>query len=285
MFCGSGYIIERMIHPEAERVLGKPRNWPLIYCFALFTHSYLELLVNSIQNHNPEIITLLKRIEALFGEKVYLYGGSVRDAAMNSISELSDYDICCALTQNRIRELLDEKGQPFRLKSNGNVTCFVLNDVEIDISTFTQPTLKDHLGNCDFDINSMVITSDGHIIDHWGGVRSILNREVHFLKKPEDSVHKNYVRPIRLIRFAISHNLSIDHKEWAQAVTAFNAMDLSQYEHDFIGGHIDAKIAFLKNLTDQQFEFALSLLRQLQSNHLQNKISTIEKSRDSRKTA
>lgn len=151
--------------------------------------------------------TLIKK-----GYQAYLVGGAVRDLLMDQSPV--DYDIATSALPENV-EAIFEKTIPTG-KRFGTITV-ILNEKSYEVTTFRKETaydgrrpqqvdfsnaLKEDLARRDFTINAMAIDQSGKVIDYFGGLEDLKNKQLHFVGNPDERIAEDRLRVLRYIRFS-----------------------------------------------------------------------------------
>ena len=181
---------------------------------------------NQMQTHNQHDIARVLRYLRFIPE-VHAVGGCVRDMLLNR--PIKDVDITSPTTPDALVALLTERMIPHAItgEAHGTVTIITpLGSVEhttfrTDVSTDGRratiefaKTLDEDLQRRDFTINAIAVTlrhCDAlEIVDPLNGQKDIVDRKLRFVGNPHDRIKEDYLRIIRLYRFAALLNFKID---------------------------------------------------------------------------
>lgn len=184
------------------------------------------------------------------GYEAYFVGGCVRDAILG----VETYDI--DINTNASTEVLSEMFldySPMVYEVYGNVK-FKLDEYTVDITRFRKEgkykkhrfpsainfdaTLKDDIMRRDFTINALVYHPDRGIGDLVDGLASLRKKEMKTIGNPYLSLNEDYLRMLRLVRFASKLNFSIDHHTFRvlkENYELVSQLSLVQIEDDFLG--------------------------------------------------
>ncbi len=203
----------------------------------------------------PEKLTnILSKINAR-GYEAYFVGGCVRDAILGI--ETFDIDINTNASTDVLSEIFIDYS-PMVYENYGNLN-FKYGEYTVDITRFRKEgkykkhrypssinfkaTLKDDILRRDFTINGLVYHPDRGIGDLVEGLDGLKKREMKTIGNAYLKLNEDYLRMLRLVRFAAKLNFSIEAhtmqvtKEHYYRVAEIG---LSQLESDFIG-FIDAE--------------------------------------------
>jgi putative nucleotidyltransferase with HDIG domain len=172
---------------------------------------------------------ILKDIAAAFtanGKKVFLVGGSVRDAIRGK--KANDFDLAtdaepaevCAIFHKRRCPVV-----PTGIK-HGTVTV-IFNNTHFETTTFRSESnyidgrrpqnvsfaksVEEDLSRRDFTMNAVAIElPSGRMVDLFGGVADIKARIIRCVGEPLDRFAEDGLRPLRACRFAAQLGFSVD---------------------------------------------------------------------------
>lgn len=139
------------------------------------------------------------------GYKAYLVGGSVRDAILKRTPR--DYDIC---TEAPLSEVVGMFGRVVDYGREKGTVAVILEDGQVEVSSFSDRTLKDDLERRDFTINAVAAEMDGTIYDPFGGVLDIFSRTVRATVNPDRRFAEDPLRLLRAVRLAVELNFKIE---------------------------------------------------------------------------
>ena len=166
-----------------------------------------QTLINKINND-----ALLNNLASFFPNKIYLVGGSVRDALMG----IESYDRDLIVTDIDAKEFslqvtdffsgtfipLDEENKIFRIVLPDKINYF-------DITNPVENSLKKDILRRDLTINAIAIDiKTGEIIDYCNGVTDIKNKTLKFIS--EENIIEDPLRLLRLYRFHAIFGFDID---------------------------------------------------------------------------
>ena len=166
-------------------------------------------------------VGIMKKIEKS-GYKAYLVGGAVRDTILGSHSK--DYDIATNIPMDQLGKLFKTydigKSKDFGIvvvKQGGynfEIAMFRNDGTYLDgrrpESVQITTSFKDDVERRDFTINAMGINSRGDIIDFFNGKRDIKNKILKTVGDPYKRFGEDYLRMMRLGRFASKLDFKID---------------------------------------------------------------------------
>lgn len=189
----------------------------------------------------PRVRELTASFEAA-GHELYLVGGSVRDALLGRLGNDLDYttsarpDEIEALVR-RVTPAVWDVGRAF-----GTIACRIREDDGtewlVEVTTFRADTYADHsrkpevvfgdhlggdLLRRDFTVNAMALrTSDGELLDPFGGVRDLVSQVIRTPAAAELSFSDDPLRMMRAARFASQLGFEPD-TDVVEAMTAMSA--------------------------------------------------------------
>jgi poly(A) polymerase len=186
---------------------------------------------------------VLERLASL-GAEAYLVGGCVRDTLLKR--PINDYDICTVLLPNEISRCnfakIDFVGAHFGV-------CIVSEGEEkVDIATFRSDgaysdnrrpdfvkytrDVKEDVIRRDFTINGLLMTKDGDVIDHVGGLADLKAKVIRCIGDPNKRFQEDALRMLRAIRFSAQLNFIIEYN--TQKAITDNAHLLSKISKERI---------------------------------------------------
>ncbi len=191
---------------------------------------------------NPELkvgVDVLNKINKA-GYKAYIVGGGVRDLVLGV--QPKDIDIATNAPMDVLSKL-------FRVYDIGKSKDFGIvtakhGGYDFEISQFRQDgkyidgrrpesvaitgSFEDDAGRRDFTSNAMAINAKGEILDYFDGKRDIKNKVLRTVGDPYKRFGEDYLRMMRLPRFAARLGFEID-KETKKAVQKLspNILDMS----------------------------------------------------------
>ena len=152
-------------------------------------------------------------------------GGCVRKHLTNDI--IDDIDIATILSTEEIKEKF--KNTDFKIIDTGikhGTVTLVLDKLKLEITTLRKDVQTDgrhaeveYINNWkldserrDFTINAIYLDINGNIFDPQMGTIDLKNNNVKFIGDPSARIQEDYLRIIRLLRFAIQYDSSNDKK-------------------------------------------------------------------------
>src|ERR1041384_5708224 len=171
----------------------------------------------------PTVVDDLARRFTAAGHRLYLVGGSVRDALLGVRSP--DFDFATDATPDRVRELVSGWHEGTWLQGLEFGTVGVAKDGHrLEITTFRGeryepesrnpsvqfvPTIEADLSRRDFTVNAMaVLLPDRTFVDPFGGVGDLAGKILRTPGAPEDSFSDDPLRMLRAARFVAQLDLS-----------------------------------------------------------------------------
>jgi tRNA nucleotidyltransferase (CCA-adding enzyme) len=159
-------------------------------------------------------------LSALLPAQVYLVGGSVRDAFLNSAD--TDLDLATSLTALEIKERCERRG--IRIIDTGiqhGTVLAVIDEVHIEVTTFRVPSSREvhttardittDLSGRDFTINALAFDVTTHqLIDPFNGLSDLEHKIVRGVGSAEERFIEDPLRILRMIRFGDAQGRAID---------------------------------------------------------------------------
>jgi len=158
------------------------------------------------------------------GYDVFFVGGAVRDMLMGL--EPNDIDIATNMPMKK----LEEQFQTFDIGKSKDfgIVVVVENGFQFEIAQFRGdgaytdgrrpdevvflPTFEKDAARRDFTINALAMKADGTVLDFFGGQVDINLNVLRTVGNPDDRFHEDFLRILRLARFAAKLDFSIDRK-------------------------------------------------------------------------
>jgi len=167
-------------------------------------------------------VNVLKKIEKT-GHKAFIVGGSVRDIILGNLKP-HDIDIATNLSMEELGKMYKTynigKSKDFGIvvvKQGGfdfEVAQFRTDGTYLDgrrpESVQITGRFKDDVERRDFTINAMGINAKGEIVDYFDGKRDIKNRVLKTVGDPYKRFGEDYLRMMRLARFAAKLDFEVD---------------------------------------------------------------------------
>ena len=182
----------------------------------------MEQTMNNINISIPEdVLYLINTLESA-GFEAYIVGGCVRDSILGI--EPNDWDITTAAKPDEVIELFKEfRVLPTGLK-HGTVTI-IMDSSHYEITTFRVESgysdsrhpdevtfvtnLKEDLSRRDFTINAMAYSPKRGLIDLFGGLDDIKNKNIMTVGLPSFRFHEDALRVFRALRFSARFDYEI----------------------------------------------------------------------------
>ena len=215
-----------------------------------FTINRVIIILGDKMIKFPSKLTdILSQINAQ-GYEAFFVGGCVRDAILGI--ETFDIDINTNASTNVLSELFLDYS-PMVYENYGNVK-FKLDEYRVDITRFRKEgkykkhrypgsidfnaTLKDDIMRRDFTINGLVYHPDRSIGDLVDGLNSLKKKEMKTIGNPYLKLDEDYLRMLRLVRFASKLDFSIEPHTFSILQKHYHnvkKLGLSQIENDLFG--------------------------------------------------
>ncbi len=172
---------------------------------------------------------LVKLFDALNPAKLFLVGGSVRDAFFDAAT--TDLDLTTDLTPQIVKERCMTQG--LRVIETGiehGTVLVVIDDTHLEITTFRQPTdrgtqihasdINTDLSGRDFTINAIAFcVSTKKLLDPFAGIQDLESRLLRAVGDPLSRFREDPLRMLRMIRFGPSQGRVVDNKTWNAATS------------------------------------------------------------------
>jgi tRNA nucleotidyltransferase (CCA-adding enzyme) len=179
---------------------------------------------NLIKSVPKEVSHVTQTLEKA-GFEAYLVGGCVRDLIMGK--EPKDWDITTNARPEQIIELFEKT-----VYENTFGTVMVIQEdvsqetlrqievtpyrIEAKYSDFRHPdevkfseNIEDDLKRRDFTVNALALSSKGHIVDLFNGLKDIKDKTVRAVGEADDRFSEDALRMLRAIRFSCQLNFAI----------------------------------------------------------------------------
>ena len=180
--------------------------------FPFYKDKKLKIIFKTLQEGFPD-----KTITARF------VGGCVRKYILNDI--IDDIDVATILNTNEIKEKF--KNTNFKIIDTGTkhgTVTIVVDKLKIELTTLRKDVKTDgrhaeveYINDWkldserrDFTINAIYLDINGNIYDPQLGLFDLKNKNVKFIGDPNLRIKEDYLRIIRLLRFAIQYNSNND---------------------------------------------------------------------------
>jgi tRNA nucleotidyltransferase/poly(A) polymerase len=167
-----------------------------------------------LKRHITPNLKMLLNLMELYGFKLRIVGGAVRDILMGT--EPRDIDLITDALPDQVMYILQKHKIPYITKGipHGTVKLKFINNEEYEITSLgfeiedecCPPSIVVHSGTSwkgdanrrDFTIDSMSIDFDGHLYDYLNGISDLRNQYIKFIGSPSERIEKD---PILIIRF------------------------------------------------------------------------------------
>lgn len=160
----------------------------------------------------PESVKyILEKLET-HGYEAYVVGGAVRDYYLNK--EVNDWDITTDAEPCIIEEFFEKT---YSIGRAFGTVVVILDSIPYEITTYRTEShysdgrrpdriayskdLAEDLSRRDFTMNAMVMTKEGDFIDLFEGKKSLDNKIIYCVGKPELRFKEDYLRVYRYVRF------------------------------------------------------------------------------------
>tara|TARA_B110000211_G_scaffold234069_1_gene302292 strand:- start:1863 stop:3125 length:1263 start_codon:yes stop_codon:yes gene_type:complete len=182
--------------------------------FPFYKNKELKFVFKTLQQGYPDNIVAARFV-----------GGCVRKYLLNDV--IDDIDIATILNTNEIKEKF--KNSNFKVIDTGikhGTVTLVSENFKLELTTLRKDVETDgryaeveYINDWkldserrDFTINAIYLDVNGKIYDPQSGVLDLKNNNVKFIGNPETRIQEDYLRIIRLLRFAIQYNSSNDQR-------------------------------------------------------------------------
>ncbi len=157
--------------------------------------------------------------------EAYIVGGAIRDLVIKPNALLKDLDLATSASPEDIFRLF--KNTQFVGEAFG--VCLVkIKDMQFEVTTFrkegkyldrrkpesiSKGTFEEDSKRRDFTINCLYFNPvKNNIIDPHNGLNDIKNKRIHCVGNPEDRLHEDALRILRMARFAANLNFYISNE-------------------------------------------------------------------------
>ncbi|MBY4604337.1 MULTISPECIES: CCA tRNA nucleotidyltransferase [Bacillus] len=160
------------------------------------------------------------------GHQAYFVGGAVRDSYMKRT--VGDVDIATDAAPEQVEQLFQRTVDVG--KEHGTIIV-LWEDETYEVTTFRTESeyedyrrpsdvqfitsLEEDLKRRDLTINAMAMTTDGKVLDYFGGKKDIDQKLIRTVGKPEDRFQEDALRMLRAVRFMsqLGFTLSLETEE------------------------------------------------------------------------
>lgn len=174
-----------------------------------------------------EVSRVTQKLEEA-GFEAYLVGGCVRDLVLDI--DPKDWDITTNAKPEEIIKLFDKTVYENKFGTvmviQEDVIHETLKQIEVTpyrteakYSDFRHPDdvkfsgkIEDDLKRRDFTVNALALSSKGHIVDLFEGLKDIENKAIRTVGTPDDRFQEDALRMFRAVRFAFQLGFSITHE-------------------------------------------------------------------------
>lgn len=197
--------------------------WLFFYIILIFSHEY-DIIFYIMEKLDAALKVLNK-----LGESSYIVGGAVRDYLL--CKNVYDIDICTAKRPEELAELLQGYELDTKFMKYGSVK--IKGEGAIEITTFRREDdyhdgrhpstlsftsdVKEDLIRRDFTINSMLMDEKKNIYDFLGAKKDLDAKLLRTVIDPYESFAKDYLRIIRLVRFAAKLGFDVEEETFKAA--------------------------------------------------------------------
>lgn len=179
--------------------------------------------IKDIIKSDPKLPQEVELLFKIFGSKIRLVGGSVRDLIMKK--SVNDFDFATPALPEEIITILQEnnlKSVATGLKF-GTITA-VINGKNFEITTLRQDFDNDgrhckaqfvddyylDAARRDFTINALYLDNKGQIFDYFDGVNDIKDSKLQFIGDASLRIKEDFLRILRFFRFNVEYAKDID---------------------------------------------------------------------------
>jgi len=171
----------------------------------------------------------------------YLVGGSVRDYLMGQPNKDLDFVAVTNYSFDILLCKIKKKGKVYLSKKEFLTIRCSLDDEDMDIAlprsdgnyddkrhpnkVYKVNTLKEDAARRDFTINTLYMSEDGKITDHYNGHKDIRKGIIRCVGDPYDRLSEDYLRILRGIRFAIQLKFKIESKTFFAMIECSKHLD------------------------------------------------------------
>ncbi len=231
---------------------------------------------------NEIIKNILNKIE-YNGYVAYVVGGFVRDLLLGKCS--NDVDICTNATPKELNNIFSDLN--LREESYGSIRIRQDN-FNFDITTFRsekkyddrKPIIMDYINDIeidlkrrDFTINSILMNSNGDIIDYLNGVEDVKKGIICSIGDSNIKFKEDPLRMLRAIRFASTLNFKLD-------IEIINTINNNKYLIKNLS-FFRKKEELDKILVNENYQYGVSLIKEFDlENILDIKIANLKYTND-----
>lgn len=166
---------------------------------------------------------VIEEVTRLFGDDIYLVGGSVRDTQLGATPK--DYDFCTPLDPDEIERRVKDAGKrAYATGKRFGTIGFKSNSEFVEVTTFRaekyepgsrKPAVEfvtditQDLSRRDFTINAMALRGS-RLIDPFGGRLDILDQKIKPVGNGTERIKEDPLRMLRAARFAAQLGFEVD---------------------------------------------------------------------------
>lgn len=174
--------------------------------------------MSEVKLSKPQLLLHLPRevnnIFAIFGDKIRLVGGAVRDLLLEK--EVKDFDFATSLNPDQVKDRLHENNINYvDLAEKFGTIIAVLNNKNFEITTLRKEHSYDGR-HCqvsfstsffedakrrDFTINALYLDSIGIVYDYFNGIDHLKKLNIEFIGDAKNRITEDYLRILRFFRF------------------------------------------------------------------------------------
>ncbi|NOT08174.1 MAG: CCA tRNA nucleotidyltransferase [Gemmatimonadales bacterium] len=183
-----------------------------------------------------EVIEIAATLEGA-GFEAWCVGGALRDRILRAGPGV-DVDLATSATPEQVQQIF-KRTVPVGIKF-GTVGVLDRNRVLHEVTTFRKDvstdgrhavveygvSIEEDLARRDFTVNALAYHPTRHEWrDPFGGERDLADRIIRAVGNPPERFAEDYLRILRMIRFALRLGFDIDPATWAAAVAAAPGLD------------------------------------------------------------
>lgn len=214
----------------------------------------IETLPRNIYDHTnnipdyelveEEIKTVFTIAKTIVGpqQDLLLYGGTVRNLLLNKTTSNPDYDFIGNFDPEKIQDLFPELVSD-RWDDVSTIRLRIGND---DYDFTWARNIPERLSIGDITVSNICMNENGQIIDPFGGIDSLVNKEIKVLD-PDEKFLKNPARILRVLRFAGELDFTIEEETWESLLKNAHLLSLTPNIEDEL-----LKILSLDDITQER---------------------------------
>ncbi len=170
---------------------------------------------------------VLNRLEEN-GYEAFIVGGCVRDALLGE--EPNDFDVTTNALPEEVENVFRDKTTINVGKQFGTIVVH-LNEGDVEVTTYRSEgdyvdgrrpewikflsSIEKDLSRRDFTINAIAYNNRSGFIDPFNGIEDLKNKRLVTVGNPVDRFSEDYLRIMRVVRFACKLNFDIEDKTYA----------------------------------------------------------------------